>query len=65
MDRRSFDLNYENNILVCDRAFSAAVRARQDDFLARSTRVTRETVAAWPWSRRLWNNALAMVGPIL
>jgi len=65
MDRRSFDLNYENNILVCDRTFSTAVRARQDAFIGGSKRVIPEAVAAWSWSRRLWNNALAMVRPIL
>jgi cardiolipin synthase len=65
MDRRSFDLNYENNILVYDEAFNAAVRARQQTYIAGSQPVTREAVAAWSLPRRLWNNALAMMGPIL
>lgn len=65
MDRRSFDLNYENTILLADAATTAAIRARQDDFLARSRRVTPEEVAAWPWTRRLWNNAVAVLGPVL
>lgn len=65
MDRRSFDLNYENNILVYDAAFNAAVRARQQTYIAGSRPVTREAVAAWSLPRRLWNNALAMLGPIL
>ncbi len=65
MDRRSFDLNYENTILLADAAATAAIRARQDDFLARSRRVTAEEVAAWPWTRRLWNNAVAVLGPVL
>jgi cardiolipin synthase len=65
MDRRSFDLNYENTILLADAATTAAIRARQDDFLARSRRVTAGEVAAWPWTRRLWNNAVAVLGPVL
>jgi cardiolipin synthase len=65
MDRRSFDLNYENNILFYDPALTADVRRRQQDYLAGSHRVTRETVAAWSTPRRLWNNAIAMMGPLL
>jgi cardiolipin synthase len=65
MDRRSFDLNYENNILVSDAAFTSAVRARQQEYVSRSTRVTRDAVEAWPIQRRLWNNTLATLGPIL
>ena len=65
MDRRSFDLNYENNILFCDPALTAAVRDRQQSYISRSNAVTREVVASWPMSRRLWNNTIAMLGPIL
>ncbi|WP_198370467.1 cardiolipin synthase [Roseomonas rosulenta] len=65
MDRRSFDLNYENNILLADAATTAALRARQGEFIARSRRVTAEEVAAWPWPRRLWNNTVALTGPVL
>ena len=65
MDRRSFDLNYENNILVCDAEFTSAVRARQQEYLSKSTRVSREAVEAWSMPRRLWNNTLATLGPIL
>jgi len=65
MDRRSFDLNYENNILLCDPEMTAAVRARQMSYLADSRPVTQETVLNWSWRTRLWNNALAVVGPVL
>ena len=27
--------------------------------------VTADTVARWPMTRRLWNNTIAMLGPIL
>lgn len=65
MDRRSFDLNYENNILVEDANLTAALRARQETFLARCRRILPEEVEAWNIWRRLWNNALAIVGPVL
>jgi cardiolipin synthase len=65
MDRRSFDLNYENNILCYDPVLTGEVRRRQQDYLARSRRVTKEQVAAWPPRRRLWNNSIAMFGPLL
>jgi len=65
MDRRSFDLNYENNILLCDAAMTAAVRDRQMSYLIDSRPVTEGTVLNWSWRTRLWNNALAVVGPVL
>jgi cardiolipin synthase len=65
MDRRSFDLNYENNILVCEPVLTAALRGRQEIFLKSSHEVTAERVAAWPIRRRLLNNTIAMLGPVL
>ena len=65
MDRRSFELNYENNILFYDPTLTNAMRERQHDYIARSHRVTKEAVAAWPMSRRLWNNFIATLGPVL
>src|SRR5256884_3749991 len=65
MDRRSFDLNYENNILLCDSALTTKMRRRQDEYLAQSHEVTAEMVAHWPITRRLWNNAIAILGPVL
>ena len=65
MDRRSFDLNYENNILLCDTETTAAMRARQHEYLQQCRLVTKDEVAGWSWQKRLWNNAMAIVGPIL
>ncbi len=65
MDRRSFDLNYENNILLCDTKLTADVRERQQQYLAKSNVVTLEMVESWSVPRRFWNNTLAMLGPIL
>jgi cardiolipin synthase len=65
MDRRSFELNYENNILFHDPALTGAVRERQQEYISRSHPVTKEAVAAWPVPRRLWNNLIATLGPVL
>ena len=65
MDRRSFDLNYENNILLYDPVLTQEIRRRQERYIARSERVTCETVARWTWRRRLLDNAVAMLGPVL
>jgi cardiolipin synthase len=65
LDRRSFDLNYENNMLAFDPELTRAVRQRQDEYRTRSREVERRDVDAWPVRRRIWNNAWAMLGPIL
>ena len=65
LDRRSFELNFENNILFADKPFAAAVRARQDEFIASSDLVTRADVDRFSLAARLWQNSVAMVSPIL
>jgi len=65
LDRRSFDLNYENNILFRDPGLTADVRRLQQDYIARSRAVNPEQVASWPLTRRLLNNTIAMLGPLL
>ncbi|MDX2503080.1 MAG: cardiolipin synthase [Gammaproteobacteria bacterium] len=65
MDRRSFDLNYENNILFYDPKLTADLRARQQEYISKSRSVTRETVESWSLPTRLWNNTLATLGPLL
>ncbi|MBN8483069.1 MAG: cardiolipin synthase [Xanthomonadales bacterium] len=65
MDRRSFDLNYENNILLHDRATTALMRQRQGEYLQSSRPILLAEVEAWGLGRRLWNNTLAILGPVL
>lgn len=65
MDRRSFELNYENNILLLDPTLTHAMFQRQQEYIAHSHRVTRDMVAAWPLSHQLCNNLIATMGPIL
>jgi cardiolipin synthase A/B len=65
LDRRSFELNYENNILFQDLALTAAVRERQLSYRWQSHEVHLTDVAAWGIPRRLLNNTIAMMGPVL
>lgn len=65
MDFRSFDLNFENDVLFRDSALTADIRARQAEYLASSTPVSRADVEAWPLWRRIWLNAFAAMGPVL
>ena len=65
IDRRSFELNSENNILAFDAALTGAVRERQAAFIESSRPVDWAEVAAWPARRRLWYNSVAMIGPLL
>lgn len=65
LDRRSFELNFENNILFSDPAFAAEIRMRQDEWLDQSTRVTDERVASFGPAERLWQNLMAMMAPLL
>ncbi|MFT0860176.1 cardiolipin synthase [Ancylobacter sp. G4_0304] len=65
MDRRSFELNSENNILCYDEAFTGVLRERQQHYLDRSEEVLAEHVDGWSRRRRLWNNTIAMLGPVL
>lgn len=65
MDRRSFELNYENNILAYDSELAQQIRQRQQHYINSSVRVDPNEVANWPRHRRLINNTIAMLGPIL
>jgi len=65
IDRRSFELNFENNILLHDPALTARIRARQQAYLDSSIPIAATEVARWPRRRRLWNNTIAMLGPVL
>ena len=65
MDRRSLELNFENNLLVTDRAVAASVRERQLGYLSVSQQLTAEEVARWTPLQRLVQNAVGMMAPVL
>ena len=65
MDRRSLELNFENNLLIDDAPTTAVLEARQRVYLAASLPVDPEAVRAWPFVRRLVQNAVGIAGPVL
>ena len=65
MDRRSLELNFENNLLVLDPGVTATIRDRQLGYLSQSTIVEAKTVEDWPFHVRLVNNVIGMASPVL
>lgn len=65
LDRRSFDLNYECNLLLYSQDATALLDTRQESYLARSRPVTRAELRRWSALRRIRNNAVALAGPLL
>jgi len=65
MDIRSFDLNFENDVLLHDPKVTQEIRARQLSYLEQSTLVDPEAVRRWPVYKRVWLNLFATMGPLL
>ena len=65
MDRRSLELNFENNLLVLDPGLTATIRQRQLGYLSQSAAVEAATVKAWPFHTRLIGDAIGMASPLL
>ncbi|MDK9905338.1 phospholipase D-like domain-containing protein, partial [Klebsiella pneumoniae] len=56
LDLRSFDLNYENNVIFYDKALTKEIITRQNSYIADSVEVTRSEVRRWPIYYRIWIN---------
>ena len=65
IDRRSFELNFENNILFYDPDMTAEMQLRQQQYIESSRLIDPNEVASWSFGHRLWNNTIAMLGPLL
>lgn len=65
LDRRSFELNFENNILFADAGFASEIRTRQDEYIAQSDSFAVAEVDRFGLGTRVWQNTLAMLGPVL
>lgn len=65
MDRRSLQLNFENNLLIADAVTAQAIHRRQLGYLSVSRQVLLDEVRAWPWHARLVQNAVGMMSPVL
>lgn len=64
MDRRSLELNFENNILLYCRNTAAAIRDRQHAYLSNAREVSRGEMRKRPMRRILWQNLLTIFAPI-
>jgi cardiolipin synthase len=65
LDRRSFELNFENSLLAADPGFVGALDARQRAYIGRSHAVTRAEVDGWSTGRRALQNLMATMAPLL
>ncbi|MGM8886501.1 cardiolipin synthase [Psychrobacter sp. 1U2] len=65
LDLRSFDLNYENNVVFSDRDLTEQIIERQQQYIADSDPVSLEQVENWPLYYRIWHNIVATIGPVL
>ena len=65
LDRRSLDLNFEISMLVFDADFASELRFLQTTYMEQSKPISPETPKNWSIPRRLWNNAVSLLDPIL
>ncbi|MFD2439966.1 phospholipase D-like domain-containing protein [Paracoccus kondratievae] len=65
MDRRSFELNYEMNMLFLGGDITERLDERQDGYIDRSRPLELDEIRSWSVWRRLRNNLLALAAPIL
>ncbi len=65
MDRRSFELNFENNLILVSGEVTGQLRARQLAWLSRATVLSPAHGQSWPLLVRAINNLFATMGPLL
>ncbi|WP_424982930.1 cardiolipin synthase [Maritalea sp. S77] len=65
LDLRSFDLNYENNTIIYDEAFTKQVNERQRQYLKSAVEVHLDEVREWRLPVRIWHNVIGTLGPVL
>ena len=65
LDRRSLELNFEVNMIVFDTDFASELRFLQTSYIEQSIPVSSHAVAEWSIPRRLWQNAIGLIAPIL
>ena len=64
MDRRSLDLNFENNVLFESTELAQKVSEHQRHWLANAIEIDHGTLAARSLSRRFGDNVLTMIAPV-
>ena len=64
MDRRSLELNFENNILLYSHEVSGQIRQRQSSYLAASVEITTAEVDHRSFGRRFVENVMTMTSAV-
>ena len=65
MDRRSFELTYENNVILVSDEVTGLIRDRQLAFLANARVLGRDDPESRRWIGRAIDNLFATIGPLL
>ncbi len=65
LDRRSFELNFEVSLVVFDTDFASELRFLQRSYIDDSTRVDEQRWRRRGWPRKLVQNTLGILGPLL
>ena len=65
LDLRSFDLNYENNVIFYDKGLTQQIIERQQSYIEDSVEVAHDEVRDWPIYYRIWINIVSTMGPVL
>ncbi|KEO60498.1 cardiolipin synthase [Thioclava indica] len=65
LDRRSYELNYEACILMSDPELARDLAAAQETWIGQSIHVDRQSLAGWSVLRRLMNNLISILAPVL
>jgi cardiolipin synthase len=65
LDRRSFEINFEVSLILYDADATQAMRAMQESYIERSTRIDPIAWSGRSWWRRLVANAVGLASPVL
>ncbi|WP_347310624.1 cardiolipin synthase [Defluviimonas sp. SAOS-178_SWC] len=65
MDRRSFELNFENNLILASEDVTGLIRTRQLAYLSDARELACEEVETRHWITRMVDNLFATMGPLL
>lgn len=65
LDRRSFELNFENNMFFVDENLTQKIIERQKKYLEDCREVTLQEVESWSFGKKLYYNTVATMWPVL
>jgi len=65
LDRRSLDLNFEVSMLVYDTDFASELRFLQTTYIEQSTNISVDVPSQWSIGKRLWQNGISLIAPLL